>query len=124
MKKKKIERSASDIAYDLLEVRGQINELRRVDKALSEDLKERIHKGETQEYYKLRKDFSLAVADQEKAFKFASEIGCVKVDVPSVDKYLKSQRAAIPEGFALKETEKLVEVKDNEIAQENYVIQG
>lgn len=123
-KKKEIDKSASGIAYELLEVRSQINELKRVDRVLSEELRTRIRSGETQDTYTLRKDLQLAIADQGVAYAWAQENSCLKVDVPSVDKFLKGGRMAVPPGFGLREVEKLIEVKEGDIAKEEFVIEG
>lgn len=121
---KKVEQSAVSVALELLDVRQQINELKRVDKILSEELRTRIHSGEKQGTYTLRKDFQLAIADQEKAYKWAESNSCLKIDVSSVDKLLKQSRSAVPEGFGIREVEKLVERVENEIAQEEFIITG
>lgn len=124
-KKAKIEKSAADIAYELLEVRGQMNALKPVEKALSDELRKRITAGEQQEYYMLRTDYTLAITDKEKAYTFASANNCVKIDTGLVDKYIKSNRIALPEGYALKASEKLVEVKeDRDVATDGIIIQG
>lgn len=123
---KKGEVTANITAAQLLEVRSQINLLKKDEAVLTKMLKDMIRTGMggTQMTYQLRKDMVLAIADVAVAQAWASEHGCLKVDVPSVDKFLKSNRLAIPQGFGLKETEKLVEIREDEIAQEEFIITG
>lgn len=121
---KKEEPSATTVATQLLEVRSQINLWKKDEKVLTDTLKTLIHAGEKQDTYMIRKDLMLAISDSVVAQTWAAEHGCLKIDVPAVDRFLKSNRVAIPAGFGLKEMEKLVEVRENEIAKDDFVIEG
>lgn len=116
--------NAGDIAMKLLEKRQEINLLKKDEKDLTDTLKTLIRNGEKQDIYQLRPDNQLAISDAEKAYSFALEHNLLKVDISSVDKFLKSQRAAVPPGFGIKVVEKLVEISDKEIAKENFIIEG
>lgn len=110
---KKIKKTAAEIANELLEVRRLKNDLIKQDKTLSEALKKAIGKGEQQDVYKIRTDYALGVTDVNLALPWAIQHNCVKVDVPAADSWIKNNRHAMPEGFAIIEVEKLVEVKDD-----------
>lgn len=116
--------NAAEMAMKLLEMRQEINILKRDEKDLTELLKAMIRTGAKQSTYQLRPDNQLAISDAEKAYTFALEHNLLKVDISSVDKYLKAQRAAVPPGFGIKVVEKLVEIKEGEIAQEEFIITG
>ncbi len=103
-------KTAAEIASELLTIRHQKNELLQLDKVLSAELKKRIKKGEIQDAYKIRTDYELDITDDVEARAWAHEHQCLKVDVPAVDQWVKNNRHAIPQGFALVEKEKLVEV--------------
>ncbi len=108
----KAKQTAEEIAAELYDIRTQKNELLKRDKELSLELKKRIKKGEDQNYYQIRTDYAIDIADDEAALRFALSEKLVKVDVPAVDNWIKNNRHAIPEGFALVEKEKLVEIKE------------
>lgn len=106
-------RTASEIASELLVIRHQKNELIKADKDLSDELRKRIKKGEVQNAYQIRTDYALGITDETLAITWSIAHGLVKVDVPAVDSWIKNNRHSIPQGFALVEKEKLVEIISN-----------
>lgn len=108
----KNKRTAAEIASELLVIRHQKNELIKADKDLSDELRNRIKKGEYQDAYRIRIDHALDVTDAQPAYVWAMANNCVKIDIPAVDQWVKNNRHSIPQGFSLVEKEKLVEVTE------------
>ncbi len=72
-KTKPVEKSAADIAAELLEVRSEINVLKQAEKAISDELKKRMKLGEEQDIYEFIPSQSLKIADHAKALWWATK---------------------------------------------------
>lgn len=131
-KKVKKERTAEDIASELLEVRLELNSLKGTEKLLADELKRRMKNGEKQSYFRIVESYTLRISDAFKAMAWAQKSApqAIKVDA-TIARQIFLQDALIgtmgtPEsnGFALKTTETLRENKEErDVAEEEGVIQ-
>lgn len=62
-KKKVVQKTAAEVAAELLEVRSEINILKQAEKAISDDLKKRMKDGEPQDLYEFIPSTSLKIKD-------------------------------------------------------------
>ena len=121
MKKPK-EKTAADIASELLECRKAINEWKAIEKPLSDALRQRIKAGEPQDYFKLTTATSFKVEDPQKALQWANKYApnVITVDATAARRVFLSDTATgsmgTPEsqGFAFKETERLTVIGESE----------
>ena len=122
MAKKPKEKTAADIASELLECRKAINEWKAIEKPLSDALKARIKAGEPQEYFKLSVATSFKVKDAEKALEWANKYAkeVITVDATAArrvflaDTATGSMGSAEKNGFEYKETERLTAIGESE----------
>src|ERR1041385_1336474 len=118
-----MEQSAQQIAQDLLEVRQQMAQIRNVEKELSDTLRARIKAGDEQDYFKFVPSTTLQIADVAKALKWAKKFApqLITVNATSARKVFMQDALTgsmgTPEknGFALKTTETLREIKTSEV---------
>lgn len=121
MKKTKVQ-SAEDIAVKLLECRNAINEWKAIEKPLTDALKQRIKAGEAQEHFKLTTAITFKVDDVGKAIGWATKYApqVITVDATAArrvflgDIATGSMGSEESNGFAFKETERLVAVGEKE----------
>lgn len=122
MARKPKEKSATDIASELVEARNAINEWKAIEKPLADALKERIKAGEEQEYFKITTAASFKVQDKEKALEWAQKYApsVITVDATAARRVFVGDVATgsmnTPEsnGFKFVETERLVALKGEE----------
>jgi len=118
MAKKAKTKTAEDIASELLECRKAINEWKAIEKPLTEALKERIKAGEKQDSFRITTAVTFKVEDKEKAMAWAAKYApqVITVDPTAArrvflgDVATGSMGTEESNGFAFKETERLVTV--------------
>ena len=122
MAKKPKEKTAADIASELLECRKAINEWKAIEKPLADALKERIKAGEQQDSFRITTAATFKVEDREVALAWAQKYApaVITVDATAARKVFLgdiatgSMGSAEKNGFIFKETEKLVAVGESE----------
>lgn len=134
MAKKKVtlEKSAVQVATELLEIRAELNQIKNIEKALSLDLKKRMKMGETQDYFRLIPAVTMRVVDAVKALAWASKYAPSVITVNAVqarqvflgDIATGSMGSVEANGFQFKETETLREIRSGEIATEEATIEA
>lgn len=122
MAKKPKEKTAADIAGELLECRKAINEWKAIEKPLAEALKDRIKAGEQQDSFKITTSATFKVEDRDSALAWANKYApqVITVDATAARKVFlgdvatNAMGSAEKNGFIFAETEKLVALKGEE----------
>ena len=118
------QKTAAEIASELLECRKAINEWKAIEKPLADALKQRIKAGEPQEYFKMTIASSFKVDNLKKALKWAQKYApsTITVDATAARKVFLGDVAtgsmgnAEKNGFTFKETERLTAIGEVEDA--------
>lgn len=115
-KTNKPERSTLDIAQELSEVREEKNLLVGTEKLLSEQLKERIKRGDPQNLFKLVKIPTLKITNNAEAVAWAAAAHPQLITVNTTDakEVFRRSLLPLPEGFEMKEIEQLRSVKNGD----------
>ncbi len=117
-KTKKIEvLDAREIATELFEIRREKNELLAVEKKLATQLKGLLKDGDdTQDLFEITIARSISIVDNEKAVKWAQKTypHILTVDTKAAKMILQRALTPLPDGFEIKETERLTQVGHNE----------
>lgn len=114
--KKGAQKSTLDIASELLEVRQLKNKYTLIDKALTTELKTRLKDGDdSQDYFEITTARAIEITDQSKAVAWAQEKypHILTVDTKAAKTILQRELTPLPEGFEVKETERLTQVGNN-----------
>ena len=111
-KTKKTVRSAYEVAVELQAVRHNKSDLLALDKKLSTELKALMASGEQQDIFGYETSRSIEITDQEKAVAWAQAEypHIITVDTKAAKSILQRSLLALPEGFEMKETQRLVEL--------------
>lgn len=112
-KKKAEEVSAGALAMQLYDVRKSKNELLAVEKRLSTQLKALIKDGDTsQTLFEIITARTIEITDVTKAVAWAQQhyAHIITVDTKAAKAILQRSLAPLPEGFAVKDTDRLVVV--------------
>ncbi len=113
----KEEPSAYEIATQLADVRREKNNLLDAEKHLTAKLKVLLKDGDdSQDLFEITIARSIAIVDAAKAVAWAQAKypHILTVDTKAVKTILQRELSPLPEGFALKETERLTQVGHNE----------
>jgi hypothetical protein len=132
MARKKIEpeKSAHEIAYELLEIRQELNNLKQAEKLLSDQLRKRMVAGEDQDYFKFVPVTTLKIADAPTALQWAQKHApqVITINTTLARKVFLGNALTgsigTPEqnGFALKTVDQLREIKEGEMAGPEDII--
>jgi len=118
-KAKAPEKSAYEIASELLEVRSEMNVLKQAEKGLADELRKRMKSGEQQDIFYFMPVTSLKVLNGEKAMAWAQKYAPKAITINTTtarkifiqDALTGSMGTPESNGFALTTTEQLREVK-------------
>ncbi len=108
---------ARDIATELYEVRRAKNELLQEEKKLSTQLKTLLKEGDdSQDLFEITIARSISITDNEKAVKWAEAKypHILTVDTKAAKAILQRALTPLPDGFEVKETERLTQVGHND----------
>lgn len=108
-----MEVSAGALAMQLYDVRKSKNELLAVEKRLSTQLKALIKDGDTsQTLFEITTARTIEITDVTKAVAWAQQhyAHIITVDTKAAKAILQRSLAPLPEGFAVKDTDRLVVV--------------
>lgn len=111
-KTKKEPQSIYDLAVELQEARHAKNEFTALEKKLASQLKARMEEGEEQDLFGYEISRSLEITNNEQAVQWvqAHYPHLITVDATAVKTILQRSLEALPEGFNIKETKRLVEL--------------
>lgn len=131
MKKKQV-KTASDVASDLLEIRAELNVLKAAEKAMADELRKRMLKGEKQGLFRFIDATTMKVADAVLARLWAEKYApqAIIIDAKTArqvflgDVATYSMGSAESNGFVYKTTQTLREIRTGDIATEETTIEG
>lgn len=115
-KTKKAARDIYAVAVELQAVRHNKADLLALDKKLSSELKALMAEGGQQDIYGFEVSRSLEVSDNAQAVAWtqAEYPHLITVDTRALSTILQRSLAALPAGFQIKETKRLVEIGGSE----------
>lgn len=123
MAKKKTNKTAVELASELLECRRAISEWKTIEKPLADELKKRIKKGEKQDSFRITVSSAFKVENIETALAWANKYApsTITIDAAAARKVFLGDVAtgamgsAEKNGFTFEETEKLVSISGDDL---------